>query len=192
MCGPQLLDLYNTMVLPHLQYCLINWGNFKGDRNLGLRDGLLSLQKSLVRIITGSHRISHSDPLFSDLGVLKIDDLYSQRVRVFSYQLFKGQLPGGISSLFEKATHTHNTRGAVGNIFVGRSCGSSMMSIAPGVWNALPGSLKQSPSLASFKEASKQSFLLAYSRFECGTRNCSSCVFFGAVIGCYFLDLFYV
>ena len=30
MTGPQLLLLYNTMVLPHLQYCLISWGNFKG------------------------------------------------------------------------------------------------------------------------------------------------------------------
>ena len=179
MCGPQLLDLYNTMVLPHLQYCLINWGNFKGDRNLGLRDGLLSLQKSLVRIITGSHRISHSDPLFSDLGVLKIDDLYNQRVRVFSYQLFKGQLPDGISSLFEKVGHAHNTRGAVGNIFVSRCCDGSIMSIAPKYWNALPSSLKNSPSLASFKETSKRSFLTRYSDFSCDTRGCSSCAFRG-------------
>ena len=30
MDGAQLLLLYNTMVLPHLQYCLLNWGNFGG------------------------------------------------------------------------------------------------------------------------------------------------------------------
>ena len=46
MNGPQLLLLYNTMVLPHLQYCLLNWGNFKRDGNSGLRGGLVSLQKS--------------------------------------------------------------------------------------------------------------------------------------------------
>ena len=55
MTGPQLLLLYNTMVLPHLQYCLLNWGNFSGDGNSGLRAGLMSLQKSLVRIITESN-----------------------------------------------------------------------------------------------------------------------------------------
>ena len=71
MTGPQLLLLYNTMVLPHLQYCLINWGNFKGDRNLGLRDRLLSLQKCLVRIICGAGHISHADPLFAQLNTLK-------------------------------------------------------------------------------------------------------------------------
>ena len=43
MNGPQLFLLYNTMVLPHLQYCLLNWGNFKGDHNLGLRDRILTL-----------------------------------------------------------------------------------------------------------------------------------------------------
>ena len=65
MDKPRLFLLYNTMVLPHLQYCLINWGNFKGDRNLGLRDRLLSLQKCLVRIICGASHISHADPLFA-------------------------------------------------------------------------------------------------------------------------------
>ena len=70
MDGPQLFLLYNTMVLPHLQYCLLNWGNFKGDRNLGLRDRLLALQKRLVRIICGASRISHADPLFAELATL--------------------------------------------------------------------------------------------------------------------------
>ena len=75
MNGPQLSLLYNSMVLTHLQYCLINWGNFKGDRNLGLRDRILTLQKRLVRIISGAHPISHADPLFAKFGVLKIDHL---------------------------------------------------------------------------------------------------------------------
>ena len=83
MNGPQLLLLYNTMVLPHLQYCLLNWGNFKGDRNLGLRDRLLTLQKSLVRIICSAGRISHADPLFAELATLKIDDLFVQSIRIF-------------------------------------------------------------------------------------------------------------
>ena len=51
MNGAQLLLLYNTMVLPHLQYCLLNWGNFGGDANLKFRNEILTLQKSLVRII---------------------------------------------------------------------------------------------------------------------------------------------
>ena len=84
MDGPQLMDLYNTMVLPHLQYCLINWGNFKGDRNLGLRDRLVTLQKCFVRIVSGANRLSHADPLFAKLATLKVDDLFAQSVRILS------------------------------------------------------------------------------------------------------------
>ena len=40
----QLTLLYNTMVLPHLQYCLINLGNFKQDSNIGMKKKLLNLQ----------------------------------------------------------------------------------------------------------------------------------------------------
>ena len=31
--GRLLHSLYNGMVLPHLQYCLMVWGNFAMDRN---------------------------------------------------------------------------------------------------------------------------------------------------------------
>ena len=117
MDGPQLFDLYNTMILPHLQYCLINWGNFKGDRNLGLRDRLLTLQKCLVRIICGASRLSHADPLFAKLSTLnlKIDDLFAQSVRVFSYTMSRGMLPGGMAGFSGKIDYGHATGGARSN-----------------------------------------------------------------------------
>ena len=105
----QLTSLYNTMVLPHLQYCLINWGNFRQDSNLGMKKNLLGLQKCLVRIICNANRIAHADPLFHKLNILKIDDLYEQTVRVFSFKLFRNMLPQVISSMIPKVDHNHNT-----------------------------------------------------------------------------------
>merc|ERR1711946_108019 len=145
MDGPQLFLLYNTMVLPHLQYCLINWGNFKGDRNLGLRDRLLTLQKSLVRIICGAGRITHADPLFAELATLKIDDLFAQSVRIFSYKLSKNMLPGAMASMISSVNHGYSTRGARSNFFVSHSDNRSIRSIAPKYWNSLSSSLKESP-----------------------------------------------
>ena len=175
MQEPQLLQLYNTMVLPHLQYCLLNWGNFKGDYNLKLRDKILNLQKAFVRIITASHRQSHSDPLFAKLRILKIDDLYTQSVRMFSYHLFQDTLPGGISPIFQKANHPHETRGTKRNIFVTHSDTRSIKHIAPRTWNALPTILKQCSSISSFKDNSKADFLRSYSKFCCKRRSCQSC-----------------
>ena len=159
MSGPELLQLYNTMVLPHLQYCLINWGNFQGDGNLKLRNKLFNLQKAFVRIITASHRLSHSDPLFAKLRILKIDDLYHQCVRMFSFHLFHDTLPGGISPLFQKANHAHDTRGIKKNIFVSHSDTRSIKHIAPKIWNALPEKLKCCPSISSFKDNSNLDFI---------------------------------
>ena len=181
----QLLLLYNTMVLPYLQYCLINWGNFDGDHNKGLRDGLLTLQKTFVRIITGSHPYSHADPLFAKLGILKVVDLYNHNVRVFSYKLHKKLLPSGISSMFPEISHGYNTRGASSNLFVSRSDSRSIKSIAPKVWNQLDQlesesrlepdqKLKASPSIASFKERSKRGLLGPY-KAVCMVRACLPC-----------------
>ena len=175
MQEPELLHLYNTMVLPHLQCCLINWGNFKGDNNLKLRDKLFILQKAFVRIITASHRLSHTDPLFSKLRILNIDDLYTQCVRMFSFHLFQDALPGGISPIFQKANHQHDTRGTKSNIFVSHCDAKSIKHIAPKAWNSLPCDLKRCQSIASFKNNSKVDFIRSYSRFACNRRPCQSC-----------------
>ena len=174
--GAQLLLLYNTMVLPHLQYCLLNWGNFKGDSNGKLRMSLLSLQKSLVRIIAAStSRISHTDPLFAKLAILKIEDLYTQSVRMFSYKLSRNLIPSGVALLFNRVNHAHRTRGAISNLCVGRFSDKSMRTIAPKCWNSLPSALKESPSIASFREGSKRSLLAPYGLFVCGVHGCRSC-----------------
>ena len=163
------------MVLPHLQYCLINWGNFKGDRNLKLRRRLLTLQKSLVRIICGTGRISHADPLFTHLSTLKVDDLFTQSVRVHAFKMFKGVLPGGMVGFMDKVSHGYSTRGARSNLFVSHSDCRSIRSIAPKIWNPLPLRMKQSPSISSFKEASKLGLLVPYGSFVCSVPGCRSC-----------------
>ena len=157
MNSTQLALLYNTMVLPHLQYCIINWGNFKHDSNIGLWNKLLTLQKCLVRIVNGAHRISHADPLFFNKSILKIDDLYEQSLRIFAYKLHNSLLPQEVQSMFPKCYHNHNTRGAKNNFFVVRSDKRSMKSIAPACWNTLPLQLKQCPSVLSFKNTSRHS-----------------------------------
>ena len=136
---------------------------------------ILALQKCLVRIISGAHRISHADPLFSGLGFLKIDDLFAQAVRVFSYKMSRNLLPGGASLHFDKVNHRYNTRGAMTNFSVGSSDGRSIRNIAPVIWNSLPTELKQSPSIATFKDHSKRGLLAPYAAFACLVPHCPSC-----------------
>jgi hypothetical protein len=181
----QVLLLYNTMVLSHLQYCLINWGNFSGDGNLGLMREILTLQKSFVRIITVSPPIrsispptrSHADQLFAKLRTLKIADLFDQRVRLVTYKSYCNQFPSEMGVLLVKVsdTHSHNTRGARCNLFVSRGSVRSIKNIAPKIWNALDEKIKMSGTVSSFKSKPKVEFLLGCTKFRCNVKGCYSC-----------------
>ena len=141
-----------------------------------LKKKILTLQKCLVRLINNAHRISHADPLFHKCSLLKIEDLYLQSLRTFSYNLYKNKLPHEVSSIFKKITHSHNTRGAQNNLFVMRSGSQSIKSLAPKCWNSTPLEIRQSTSIGLFKAKSKEDLVAQYATFTCKTRNCQSCL----------------
>ena len=53
-----LLTLYNTLVLPHFNYCILSWGSVAKENH-----HLYLLQKKALRIVTHSNYIAHSEPL---------------------------------------------------------------------------------------------------------------------------------
>ena len=60
-----LLTFYNTLVLPHFNYCILPWGSVvKKNHHLYL------LQKKAVRIITQSNYIAHSEPFVNNTILL--------------------------------------------------------------------------------------------------------------------------
>ena len=87
-----------------------------------------SLSTEYLAVEDGQER---ADPLFAKLATLKVDDLFAQSVRIFSYKMSRGLLPGGMASFLEKLNHGHATRGARSNFFVSRSDPRSIKSIAP-------------------------------------------------------------
>ena len=86
--------LYNTLILPHLNYCLIVWG-FDSSR-------ILLLQKRAVRTITNSWYRTHTTPIFKSLNILKINDLYWLMVLKFYYKLENKLLPSYFDEFIPK------------------------------------------------------------------------------------------
>jgi len=77
-----MLTLYNTLILPHLMYCIIVWG----CAGKTILDRLLKLQKRCVRIITYSKYMAHTRLLFQKLGIMKIDDIYIVQILLLVYK----------------------------------------------------------------------------------------------------------
>ena len=86
-----LLSLHNALVLPHLQYCLMVWGDFKGGRNLIVGGAFLRYQKRFAGLVTAKRGRHHVDRLLAQHGMLKVEDLYRQQLRVHAWRFWRGR-----------------------------------------------------------------------------------------------------
>ena len=175
--GKALGMLYNALVLPHLQYCLMAWGDFQGNRNSTLGESLLKLQKRFAGVLAGKNGKYHADPIMAELGILKIEDLCRQQMRIYAWKFWKGKLPGSQEDMLGKVkqTHGHNTRMAQTGIAFKSQDHKSIGYRIPKEWDSLSRSLKESKSLSGFKQQSKRDFLAGYAKFKCTTANCYVC-----------------
>ena len=172
-----LLKLYNALVLPHLQYCLMAWGDFQGGHNTKQGVSLLRLQKKLVGIISGKRDGYHADPLFASLKILKIDDLYRQQLRVHAWKFWNGILPSSQAQALSRVTevHTHNTRAAQRGLSIRTQDHKSIAYRVPKEWETLEEEQRDYKALTGFKKMSRGSFLTRYGEFKCEIGDCFVC-----------------
>jgi Reverse transcriptase (RNA-dependent DNA polymerase) len=159
--------LYNSMILPHLSYCLMVWGG-TSKKNI---ETLLKLQKRAVRIISKSRYRDHSDPLFYNLKFLKLFDLYKQQIVVFvykqKYSTFTGETKGVYPTfVFPDVDQTHSTRNTMRRIVIpGCKTEIRKKGIAcsgPRIWNSIPVDIRNSVYLSEFKRLTKSYLLQQY------------------------------
>ena len=74
-----LLSLYNTLILPHINYCILSWRKES--------DSILLLQKRAICAIASAGYSAHYKPLFKIYNVLKVTDIYQQRLLIFYYKI---------------------------------------------------------------------------------------------------------
>lgn len=101
-----LLNIYNALILPHLNYSLLAWGYGNTNR-------IFKLQKRAIRIICNARHKSHTQQLFASLNLLTIDDIFLRLQLKFYYQLQHQSLPAYFDSFSvqrHEDVHTHNTR----------------------------------------------------------------------------------
>ena len=80
--------LYNTLILPYFNYRILAWGaTINNDNRLHL------LQKKALRLISNSNYIAHTEPVYKNLRLLKLTDMFPIVVRKFYYKLMNDQLP---------------------------------------------------------------------------------------------------
>ena len=80
-----LLTLYNTLILPHLNYCILLWGANTGN--------IHKLQKKTLRVISNRKFLAHTEPICKSLNLLKVQDIYQLAILKFYFILINNELP---------------------------------------------------------------------------------------------------
>ena len=103
-----MLSLYDTLVLPYLNYCNIVWANNKTTR----LQPLVLLQKRAMLLITTSAHNAQTIPLFSKLNRLTLVDKNKLLIATFMFRFHTKSLPNIFSGYFYSNTsnHGHFTR----------------------------------------------------------------------------------
>ncbi len=97
--------IYSSLILSHLNFGILAWGH--------TCERITKLQKKCVRTITASKYNAHTEPIFKELNILKIEDIFKLQVLKFYFKYKNGSLPQYLQSLplqHNRDIHSQNTR----------------------------------------------------------------------------------
>lgn len=158
-----LLTIYNALILPHLTYCILLWGN-----SLPVTCKLLSYQKRAVRAIAKTKSpYAHTRPLFHDYNLLTLKDHYKYQLGIFLYRHNNDQLPSDLVSFFQfnSCHHNYPTRGKdnllqplTNTVFAHSHVRSNGVSF----WNSLNVNVRNAPNINIFTKYLKKLLLSSH------------------------------
>ena len=105
-----LFILYSTLILSYLNYGVLAWGN-----SLKTQMGkLFIVQKRAIRNICNVNYRAHTNVLFYDNHLLKVEDIYFMQLGTFMYDFSSKNLPSALTQMFKtnNEVHEYNTRQA--------------------------------------------------------------------------------
>ena len=182
-----LRTLYYSLVYSHLNYGIHAWGSAcKTDL-----EKILTLQKKVVRAMTGNRwyqtygnpgPLVSSDPLFKNLGILKVEDIYKLNLGKFIFSSLSHLSPPLFWTWFtinnQKVTRSNTIIHQDDYFDVGtpvptitlvrkpckkESYGAKMVQVlGPVIWNDLPAIVRDSDSLLIFKKSLIKFLLSGY------------------------------
>ena len=157
-----LKQLYYSFVYPHISYCISAWGK----SGISILNPLIRLQKKVVRILSSSNYLAHTSPLFKNLEILKLNDIYKFKVMEHMYKtLVLNKYPLLKSTILQsQINHNYNTRNnkySIPHIRI-EKCRRSLLYQGLNLWNTLPVFMTSSKSLNSFKTSCRRYLLGTY------------------------------
>ena len=132
--------LYLTLAEPYMNYCNIVWCRSEKTNKL---DKIHKIQKKYCRLITFSSFTASWKPLFLQLKLLNIYNIYKYQLVIYMYKVLNHLIPSLDHHLFRNGSsvHSHDTRGK--DHLRKTACRTKMRQNmicfqGPKLWNGLP------------------------------------------------------
>ena len=140
-----LLKLYYALIDPYLNYCLIIFG---GTYDVHI-SSLEVAQRKAVRVVCNENYSAHSNPLFSKLKILKLNDIYKLHLGTFMYKNKEK-----FSELIVNRPYDTRNNDQYSPAFqrLDLTQRQSVNFQVPQNWNKIPEQIKNAKSLKSFKK----------------------------------------
>ena len=161
-----LKSVYYALFYPFLTYGITVWG----ATHEKFLHPVSVCQKKAVRAMTFNDPLAHTSPIFSELQLLKLEDIHCLHISSFVYECHNKLAPIHFRDYFTQMSESrsYNTRGAArGDFFLVRknTLQYGLRSICfngAKIWNTIPSDIRNSPSIRNFKNKLKKHFLQSY------------------------------
>jgi hypothetical protein len=157
-----LSTLYYSLIYPYICYCCILWGGAYSN----VLNAVVILQNKAIRLLTNSPYRSSASPLYGQLKMLKVSDVYKNQVLLFMHGVKNTYLPRTCYSFFTVSpSSTHYTRCI--SYFILKTCRTnvrkkSICIAGPLLWNTIPVELQALHSPLQFKLSLKSLLMKCY------------------------------
>ena len=146
-----LLTVYNSIIMSHLNYCDVVWGNC-GVTNQKV---LQKVQNRAARIINNAEWNSSATENLSKLNWLTLDKKRKENIAVMMHKILSGRAPDYLIEKFSFREHGHNTRSGSLHLNIPRpkteALKRSFVYRGASSWNSLSHEQQQCTSLSRFK-----------------------------------------
>ena len=147
-------SLYLRLIEPYISYCNLVWSSSGKSQAL---NRVLKIQKRYVRLISFSSYRAHSQPLFKQLNILTVYQIYQNQLAIYMFRILNNLVPHLCHHHFvwNASIHDHNTRSSHHLHVPYCRTGLRQNTIqfqGPKLWNILPEEIRSAPSIINFKK----------------------------------------
>ena len=145
--------LYHSLVYSRITYCIVVWGSTYSCH----LQPLVLIQKKCIRVINRAHYLAHTNNLFLESSILKINDIHRFILGIYMYKEQNNPI-----FFYSSGYNTRNSS----NLYSRRQrlnvTQQSIYFKGPGLWNSIPIDIRDSRSLGVFKRKYRKFLIDSY------------------------------